>query len=189
MFGFGWIAWLVASAEALLVRPAGRARQVTLGQEQPCPFRRHGVEQAVYRGTRGEPPGLPDRIQGSDLVAAGLPDPGQGDQAGRERGGVGELTAQGDARGDVPERGVELIALVGVLAQVDIGGADGRGGRPSVEVEALVEVLLDEPGGQGHLPGGYSVADGVVGQLMFGVPGRRVAVQLYGAARLLFQPG
>jgi hypothetical protein len=32
-----------------------------------------------------------------------------------------------------------------------------------VEVEALVEVLLDEPGGLGHLPGGYGVADGVVG--------------------------
>jgi hypothetical protein len=32
-----------------------------------------------------------------------------------------------------------------------------------VEVEVLVEVLLDEPGGQGHLPGGDGVADGVIG--------------------------
>ena len=59
MFGFGWIVWLVASAEALLVRPAGRARQVTLGQEQPCPFRRHGVEQAVYRGPGANRPASP----------------------------------------------------------------------------------------------------------------------------------
>ena len=58
-----------------------------------------------------------------------------------------------------------------------------------MEVEALVEVLLDELGGPGRLPGGYGVADRVVGQVMFGVPGRRVAVQPRGAVRLLFQPG
>jgi len=50
----GWIAWLVAGAQALLIRPAGGARQVPLGQEQPGAFRRHGVEQAVHRGTRCE---------------------------------------------------------------------------------------------------------------------------------------
>ena len=58
-----------------------------------------------------------------------------------------------------------------------------------MEIEALIEMLLDEPGGPGHLPGGHGVADGVIGQPMFGVPGRRVAVQPNGTVGLLFQPG
>ena len=58
-----------------------------------------------------------------------------------------------------------------------------------MEVEALIEVLLDEPGGPGHLPGRDRVADGVIGQLMIGIPGRRVSVQLHGAIWLGFQPG
>ena len=44
-----------------------------------------------------------------------------------------------------------------------------QGGQPplhrralAVPVEALIEVLLDQPGGLGHLPGGYGVAGGVV---------------------------
>ena len=121
----------------------------------------------------------PDRVQGSGLVAAGLPDPGQGHQAGRERGGIGELAAQGNACGDMPERGVELIALVGILAQVDVGGTGGRSRRPSgrrgdlqrpaagpdrrvqpaLSPLGLAEDMAD-PGGEEALAGGRTLADG-----------------------------
>ena len=40
-----------------------------------------------------------------------------------------------------------------------------------------VEMLLDQPGGPGHLPGGDRVPDRVIGQPALGVPGGRVPVQ------------
>ena len=95
MFGFGWIAWLVASAEALLVRPAGRARQVTLGQEQPCPFRGTRVEQAVYRGTGANRPASPIASKAPAWSPSACRIQARVIQASRERGGsMSELTAQ-----------------------------------------------------------------------------------------------
>ena len=51
-------------------------------------------------------------------------------------------------------------------------------------------MLLDDPGRPEHLPGGGRVADGVIGQLVLRVPGRRVTVKLRGPAGLfLLQAG
>ena len=109
--------------------PAGRSGQVALGQQQPRPFRRDGVEQAVHGGARRELRGLADGVRGTGLIPAGLPDPGQRHQAGGQRGGVDELTAQRYALSDVLERHVKLVPLVGHLGQAYVRGACGRRGR------------------------------------------------------------
>ena len=50
--------------------------------------------------------------------------------------------------------------------------------RPfAVQEEDRVVMLLDQPGGPGHLPGGHRVPDRVIGQPALGVPGGRVTVQ------------
>ena len=65
---------------------------------------------------------------------------------------------------------------------------DGR--RLAAEVKDHVEVLLDDPGRPGHLPGRHRVPDGVIGQPMLLVPGCSVTVQLRRAAGLfLLQAG
>jgi hypothetical protein len=61
---------------------------------------------------------------------------------------------------------------------------DGR--HLAADVVDHVEMLLDDPGRPEHLPGGGRVLDGLIGQLVPGVPGRRVAVQLGRAAGLFF---
>ncbi len=126
MLGLRWIARLVVGAEAFLFRPAGRSGQVALGQQQPRPFGRDGVEQAVHGGARRELRGLADGGQGTGLIPAGLPDPGQRHQAGGQRGGVDELTAQRYALSDVLERHIKLVPLVGHLGQANVRGAGGR---------------------------------------------------------------
>ena len=54
----------------------------------------------------------------------------------------------------------------------------------AAQVEQFIEVLLDQPGGPGHLPGGHRVPYRVIGQPVLVVPGRRVPVQLPNAAGL-----
>ena len=63
--------------------------------------------------------------------------------------------------------------------------------RPfAVHAEDRVVVLLDQPGGPGHLPGGDRVPDRVIGQPALRIPGGRVAVQSGNPAGLfLLQAG
>ena len=56
--------------------------------------------------------------------------------------------------------------------------------RFATQVEDRVEVLLDQPGGPAHLPGGHRVPDRVIGQPVLLVPGGGVAVQLRDPAGL-----
>ena len=44
--GFASVIWLVVRAEAVVLGETGRARHVTLGQQQPRPLRRDRIEQA-----------------------------------------------------------------------------------------------------------------------------------------------
>ena len=61
--------------------------------------------------------------------------------------------------------------------------------RFAAQIEDLVEVLLDQPGGPAHLPGGHRVPDRIISQPVLLVPGRRVSVQLRRPNRLfLLQP-
>ena len=65
---------------------------------------------------------------------------------------------------------------------------DGRG--LAADAVDQVEVLLDHPGRPEHLPGAGRVTDGIIGQVVLGVPGRGVAVQLrHPAGLLLLQAG
>ena len=62
--------------------------------------------------------------------------------------------------------------------------------RPfAAQVEDRVEVLLDQPGGPGHLPGGDRVPDRVIGQPTLRVPGGRVTVQFGNPAGLFVPAG
>ena len=97
-----WVVRLVADAEAAFLRPAGGPGDVTLGQQQPGPLRRDGIEQARHVRARRGQPGLADRLEGAGRLAVGLPDPRQHRQASGQRRGEDELAAQRDALGDVP---------------------------------------------------------------------------------------
>ena len=82
-------------------------------------------------------------------------------------------------------RGRDLTTSAGSDRQPPV---DGR--HLAAEVKDHVEVLLDEPGRPGHLPGGHRVPDRVIGQLMLLIPGCSVTVQLRRAAGLfLLQAG
>ncbi len=120
---------VVAGAEAALLRPAGGSSEIALGQQQPRPLRRDGVEHPG-RARLGLP-GLADGRQGPRRITVGLPDPRQRHQAGGQRRGVEEPAAQRDALADMPQRHVELVPLVGHLAQAHVRGAGGRQRRPA----------------------------------------------------------
>ena len=154
------------------------------------------------RGERGRGPGV--AVQLGEIAAAHR---GQGrdiDQvAGRRAAGWLEWLigpAGGRALDRVQEGFHDLEAAAdggheGLRQQQPGAGPDQVGGedrQPPVDGRGLaahvvdqVEVLLDDPGRPEHLAGGDRVADGVVGQVVPGVPGRRVAVQLRQAAGLL----
>jgi hypothetical protein len=66
-----------------LLDPAGGLGDLAVGQRQPGPNRRQGVEQADHGGAQLDPLGLTDRRQRAGPVTLGLPDPGQNGQAGR----------------------------------------------------------------------------------------------------------
>ncbi len=55
----------------------------------------------------------------------------------------------------------------------------------AAQVEPFVEVLLDQPRGPGHLPGGHRVPYRVIGHFVVVIPGRRVPVQQRRPAGLL----
>jgi hypothetical protein len=63
--------------------------------------------------------------------------------------------------------------------------------RPfAVHEEDRVVMLLDQPGGPGHLPGGDRVPDRVIGQPALRIPGCRITVQFGNPAGLfLLQAG
>jgi hypothetical protein len=76
------VARLIVGAEATLLCSAGGRGDVTLGQQQPRPLRRDGVEQAGHRRARCGPLGLAHRLQCPCGLTFGLPDPRQRRQAG-----------------------------------------------------------------------------------------------------------
>ena len=134
---------LVIRVQAAFLRPAGGLGQVALSQQQPRPLRRDRVEQPgrARRGLRG----LADRLPGPGRVTAGLLDPRQRRQAGGQRREVGELAAQHNALAGMPERRVELVPLVGHLAQAHIRGACSRQRRPGGRSNGI-QRLLAGPG-------------------------------------------
>jgi hypothetical protein len=91
VLGLRCVAGLVLGAEAVLFRPADGSVHVALGQQQPGPLCRDGIERSggIWRGLHG----LFHRGQGSGRISAGLPDPGQHGQAECQRRGVDELPA------------------------------------------------------------------------------------------------
>ena len=164
------VARLVIRAEAAFFHPAGGRGDLALGQQQPGPLRRDGVEQAGR--ARRDQPGLAHRRQGPGRITVGLPDPRQGSQASGQRLGVGEPPAQRDSLSDMLERGVELVPLVGHLAQAHLRNTGGGQGRPArwcgdlkgllVGAERRVQPtpgtldlaeVMAAPGGQGELAG------------------------------------
>ena len=140
---------LIIRAEAALGGPPGGLGQIALGQQQPGMLRRDRVEQPG-RARRGLP-GLDDRLPGPGRIAAGLPDPRQRRQAGGQGPQVGELAAQRNALADMPERRVELVPLVGHLAQAHIRGACGRQRRPGGRGNGI-QRLLAGPGRRVQTP-------------------------------------
>jgi hypothetical protein len=124
------IARLVVRAKATLVCPPGGRGEVALGQQQPRPLRRDGVDQAGQGRARRDPPGLLDGVQRTDGITAGLPDPGQRRQPRGQRQGVGELAAQGYAIGEGLQGCIELAPLVGHLGHAHLRDARGGQGRP-----------------------------------------------------------
>ena len=80
--------------------PAGGRGDVAVGQQQPRPQGREGVEQAGHAGARRGPLSMADCLQGAGRIPLGLPDPRQGGQARGQRLGVAEPPAPRDALGD-----------------------------------------------------------------------------------------
>jgi hypothetical protein len=143
VLGLPGIAGLVVRVQATLVRPAGGRRDIALGQQQPRPLRRDGVEQGGHVRARRDPPGLFHRLQGASMVARGLPDPGQGRQAGGQWWGVDEPPAQRDALGDVLQGGGKLAPLVGDLGHAHMSDARGGQGRRARHCSHLQHLPVD----------------------------------------------
>ena len=159
------------------------------------------------RGERGRGPGVAVEL---GEIAAVQRDQGRDidQEAGRRAAGWLERLigpAGGRAVSRVQERFHDLgVAAVGGhvgLRQQQPGagpdhlsGEDRQppvdGGRLAPDAVDQVEVLLDDPGRPGRLPGRGRVPDGVIGQPVLLAPGRGVAVQLRRAAGLfLLQAG
>ena len=103
--------------------------------------------------------GLADCLPGPGRITAGLPDPRQRRQAGGQRREVGELAAQRNALAGMPERRVELVPLVGHLAQAHIRGACSRQRRPGGRSNGI-QRLLTGPGRRVQTPlGTLDLAD------------------------------
>ena len=62
------VARVVIRAEAAFFHPAGGRSDLALGQQQPRPLRRDGVEQAGHSRARRHPPGLAHRLQRTSVV-------------------------------------------------------------------------------------------------------------------------
>ena len=103
---------LVIGAQASLFRPAGGFGRLTLGQQQPRPLGRDGVDESG-RARRGLPASpLPPPARRPDRRAAGRI-PCERSQAAGQRRPVGQLAAERHALGDLAQREVEFVALIG----------------------------------------------------------------------------
>ena len=129
ILGLPGVARLVVRTKATALAPAVGGGDVALGEQQPRPLRRDGVEQVGHVRTWRHPLGLADRLQGTRVVALGLPDPGQGGKTRGQRLDVVELPAPRNALGDVLHSGVQLAALVGDLGHAHLRDASGGRGR------------------------------------------------------------
>ena len=116
--------------QAGLVRPPRGRGHVTLGQQQPRPLRRNRVEQASRRsGEACLASPIASRAPAGSPVAcrihASVTRPAASDVL------VEKLAVKRDALGDIPQRAVELVPLVGHFGQAHVHEADGRRWRPA----------------------------------------------------------
>ena len=131
---------LIVRGEATVLRPTDGSSDVALGQQQPHPLRQDRIEQAGR--PRRCPLGFYYCVQRSGRIGGGLPDPCQRHQARGQRRGEVELPAQRDAVGDVPQGGIEVVALVCHLRQADIRDADRGQGRAAGRRGDLQRLLI-----------------------------------------------
>src|SRR5262245_36552427 len=90
---------LVASPQPAPLGPASGGGALAVGEQQPRPPHRHGVEKRYHPWARLNPLGLADRVQRTGRIALRLPDPGQHAKAGGQRAGGGDLPAPRGALG------------------------------------------------------------------------------------------
>jgi hypothetical protein len=137
---------VVIGAEAALPDQTQSFGRVAVGEQQPGPLGRHRVEE-VHHGRVGHGPvGLLEGIQGALLVILSVADPGQRDQAGGQRRGVGERAAEGDPGGGMLQGRAEPVAFVEHLGHADLGHAGGRQGWLARLAGQLQPVLVSAQG-------------------------------------------
>jgi hypothetical protein len=81
VLGLPGIGQFVVGGQAALLDPATGGGHVALGQQQPGPFGRDGVEQAGHARIRGEARCLAHRVDGPGRVPLRLLDPREQGQA------------------------------------------------------------------------------------------------------------